>query len=80
MTEKTRDILRLMMNQFRSNHNDERAAALEEVLNTNAPERLQSQWRKTDMYTYTCDNCKYKIRTDIVKNYCPNCGADNREV
>lgn len=40
------------------------------------PGHVQSQWRKTALYTYTCDNCGYKIRTDIVKNYCPNCGAE----
>lgn len=78
MTDKTRKILTEMMRQFVANHNDERADALDEVLTINPPERLQSQWRRTDKYTYTCGNCKHKISAYDAKNYCPNCGADMR--
>lgn len=75
MTEKTRKILTDMMHQFVANHNDERADALDEVLTINPPERLQSQWRRTGIYVCTCDNCKYRIGANEIKNYCPNCGA-----
>lgn len=42
------------------------------------------RWERVDYgngcYNYHCSSCRHIPRENIRSNYCPNCGADMREV
>ena len=52
-------------------------------LPTAEPQRIKGKWAlQSDDYHeyYECDQCGIAVGIDDIRNFCPNCGADMREV